>query len=97
MYWKDFLKPSKWTVILLIILVILSYWFFTNMNTEIFQCKTQPVVSNPPEFKVDICGLGMQFGARRVFTPLGYLMIFLVLIALPYVVACIGNYLIKRK
>lgn len=98
MDWKNFFKPTKWTIGLFIFLVISSYLFFAYTGIEIFACKTQPVYHNPPEFQENTCGLGIYvMGVRQIFTPFGYFMIALMLLILPYLLACMMNFLIKRK
>ena len=103
MNWKQFLKPTKWTIIAFIILVFLSYLLYTYIfPIKIFQCKIQPLVPNPQGFKDSICGLDLYSGSRIVgvsisFTPLGYLEIIIMLLILPYIISFIINSLIKRK
>jgi len=97
MNWKAFFRPTKWTYLAFAILVVASYWFFTNTDTKIFPCKTQPVIPNPPGFTDSTCGLSRYLGARIVFTPSGYLVMVLVVFVVPYLLGCAVNSLVKKS
>jgi len=96
MDWKAFFKPTVWTIISFIVLIVLTYMILTTTDAKIFPCKVQPVVPNPPEFRPANCGLAFSFGARKVFTPTGYFMLILTLGIIPYLIACAVNLLIKH-
>jgi hypothetical protein len=96
---KQFIKPTKITIILFLIFSFLSFMFFGITDTKIFACKVRPVLTTPIEFSDDFCGLGVfifPIGIESVFTPIGYLTMFFVLLVLPYFLAC-GIHLIKKK
>ncbi|MCX6815269.1 MAG: hypothetical protein NT120_00260, partial [Candidatus Aenigmarchaeota archaeon] len=54
---RDFLKPTKATILMFVILLIVFYFIFASVNLRVFSCKTQPVIPNPPAFKDSVCSL----------------------------------------
>jgi len=94
---KEFFKPTKYTIIIFIILIIIFLLILISTNIRMFPCKTQSVVPNPPEPEDNLCGFSAGLGSSQEFTPLGYLIMIIVIIVLPYVISCIINSLIKRN
>lgn len=97
MDWKAFFKPTKMTWLIFGVLLLFSVQFFTNTDTKIFPCKTQPAIPDPPAFTDSACGLGHYLGARIVFTTPGYLVMALVLFVVPYLLGCAVNSLVKNS
>jgi hypothetical protein len=94
---KPLKKPAKLTILIFLLLVVVFYLAVDLSNLHIFSCKTQPVIPNPPQFTDSLCSLGnsglgifsmMEVGGRNLITSLGYLEIILLLIVLPYIIAC---------
>ena len=92
--------PSKWAIIVFIIFFLLVLWFLPRTNWEMVQCETRPVIPDS-QFMSNYCRLPSPFlfliGAEIRYTFIGYLTIILFLIVIPYLLACLINYLIKKK
>jgi len=90
---RKFFIPTRITIIVFIVLLILFYWVLATNDIRIFPCKTRHVIPNTPEFRDDTCGLGtMYIGVSIIFTPLGYAVEFVILLLLPYLIGCVVNY-----
>ncbi|MBU1120509.1 MAG: hypothetical protein ABIE23_01360 [archaeon] len=98
---KVFLKPTLFKVIIFIVLVIVFYLILSSIYFPIFHCYTQPVRPDLPPLplKESFCGLpglAMMIGVKIVFSPLGYLTMFIVLIIIPYLISCGANSFRKK-
>jgi len=96
MKWKTFFKPTKWTGMVFVVLVILVYLILVHNDLRIFPCQIQPVIPNPPEFISGMCGLGAYSGISKIFTLSGYILIALISFVLPYIISCTTKYFLKN-
>lgn len=101
---KNVLSPSKRTLISYGITVLILTFILYNEKFRInfFPCETKPVIepSLNPQFEPDLCGLWMfnpSFtGVSMNVEVLGYLLIALVLLVLPYVICSLLVQMINR-
>jgi hypothetical protein len=94
---KEFFKPTKLTMLLFVIFVIVMYAVLFMTGARIFQCMIQPVVPNPPPATVSTCGLGLLVGVRQSTTALGIIEMIVMFFVIPHLIACgINAYVHKR-
>ncbi|MBI1935597.1 hypothetical protein HYS31_04090 [Candidatus Woesearchaeota archaeon] len=63
-----------------------------------YNIENKEFITKPPDFKNSMCGLNIfVIGATITFTPLGILVIVTALFILPYLIACLASYFVKRK
>ncbi len=95
MKWWTFFKPTWLKMLLFVVLVALFWLVLTNHQARIsfFPCQTQPVIPNPPGYANDLCGLWMFspgfVGVNTRLTAVGIVVIVLVLLVVPYLLACL--------
>ncbi|UZE93742.1 MAG: hypothetical protein IB618_03165 [Candidatus Pacearchaeota archaeon] len=73
------------------------------MNLKIFPCNVRPVIPNPPEFVSDLClppisifGSALA-GVEVVYSPIAYILYFVLIILIPYILACTISTLFKKR
>lgn len=93
---KEFLKPTLFKVILFIVLMIVFYLFFASVDVRIFHCTMKYGVPENFLTKEGFCGLALLSGVQNIFSPLGYLTMFIVLIIIPYLISCAVALLRKK-
>ncbi len=101
--WK-FFKPNTLKIIIFIVLIIISIAILWNI--KIFPCKTK-VVAPGTEFKEGICTSAaltgeiipffMVIGVQTVYSPISYVIYFILVILIPYILACIISTLFKKR
>lgn len=94
----EFLKPNLLKVIIFIGLVIASFYFLQNLR--IFPCKIQAIIPNPPPLKDTLCSpptFRPLIGVRIVYSPITYVLYYSLLLALPYLLACLIGYLFEKR
>ncbi len=97
---KNFLTPTKKIGITygFFVLVLFFILYSEKFRINFFPCETKPVIepSLNPQFEPDLCGLWMfnpdLMGMSMNVDWLGYLVIFMALLGLPYLLSCLTAY-----
>ena len=99
MNWKEILKPSKIKIIIFIVLFIVMFNVVRKVDMKIFPCKISPVLA--PDMSVtpkdSICSFVPMIGIRRNYYPAAYVELFMILIIIPYLIACGIGPLFRKK
>ena len=90
---RDFLRPDRKLIVLFVIMVVLSV-VALGADYRLIPCRITPLTAPGNAQVVDsTCSLSMLMGnyvgSRAELTPLSCMVIFMLVIAVPYLIACL--------
>ena len=99
---EGFFKPNLTKIAIFIVLVIISFVILSG--TPIFPCKTR-VVMPGAEFRDGVCtamalppGVSLLLrGVDVVYSPVSYVIYFVLVLLVPYLLSCFLFWIFKKK
>ncbi len=99
--YREFLKPNRRTVTFFIILAVLSFYDLYMLGSQSIPCLKKPLVAPDIEvfWKDSMCSLGQNLlGVSIQFTWLSWTVVALLVLVLPYLIACLlDRFVFKKK
>ena len=88
---ESFLIPGKAKVAVFVALFFVTFQLLLTLDIPIFPCTVGPVFPSEETgtmLRLTTCSLVPKLGVRITLLPEGLLMLFVILIVIPYLIAC---------